>query len=159
MPVRTPTAPDEFVRYISASTSIRAEQAIAALDAANPSGPPPGSERRREPREPYHGHVSVKLAIRTTSIVAAGAPRTVCVEVFARNLSNSGFGFLAPAIYLPESGTGSGIALRGDDIFQVGKQIEIAIVRPEGRPRWMPGHVLRARVLPDGFVECGVEFI
>ena len=158
MPIQAPAAAPEMVRYISAATSSRADAAIEALDAAG-NGSPPGSERRRELREPYHGHVSVKLAIRTTSIVAAGAPRTVSVEVFARNLSNSGFGFLAPAIYLPESGTGSGIALRGNDIFQVGKQIEIAIVRPEGRPRWMPGHVLRARVLPDGFVECGVEFI
>ena len=157
MPVQSQATAQEAVRYISAATSRRAEQAIDALDAAG-SGSPPGSERRREPREPYRGHVSVKLAIRTTSMVAGGTTRTVCVEVFARNLSMSGFGFLAAPIYLPEVSGNSGIALRGEDIFQVEKRLEIAIVRAEGRPRWMPARVLRARVVDGGFVECGVEF-
>ncbi len=157
MPVQAPAAAPEIVRYISAATSSRADAVIDALEAAG-NGSPPGSERRREPREPYHGHVSVKLAIRTTSVVAGGAERLVCVEVFARNLSPSGFGFLGAPLYLPEDSAG-GIALRGEDIFQKGKLLHIAIVRAEGRPRWMPAHVLRARVVDGGFVECGVEFI
>jgi PilZ domain-containing protein len=119
----------------------------------------PGSERRREPREPFSGQVSVKLTVRTTSVVAAGLTRRVCVEVFSRNLSPSGFGFLAPPLYLPESAAGSGIALRGQDVFEVGKLVEIAIVRSAGPPRWMLARVLRARVVDDGFVECGVEFV
>jgi hypothetical protein len=159
MPANVKTPADEFVRYICAVTSTRAGRVIAELDSANADGPPPGSDRRREPREAFNGQVSVKLMIRTGTVIAAGTQRKVSLEVFARNLSRSGFGFLAPAIYIPESGAGSGIALRGEDIFQVGRKLEIAIVRAEGTTRWMPGRVLRARVLPDDFVECGVEFV
>lgn len=159
MPSQAPAAANEIVRYISATTSRRADLALEVLDAASAGGSPPGSERRREPREPYPGHVSVKLAVRTTSVVTGGVTRRVCVEVFSRNLSPSGFGFLAPPIYLPEDSSAGGIALRGQDIFEVGKQVEIAIVRAEGRPRWMPARILRARLVYDGFVECGAEFV
>jgi PilZ domain-containing protein len=144
---------------MSAASARRAELTIEELEAACSGAAPPGSERRREPRDPYTGQVSVKLAVRTSSIVTGGVYQQVCVEVFSRNLSKSGFGFLVPPIYLPEAGFTRGIAMRGEDVFEVGKRVEIAIVRPEGPTQWMPARVLRARPMEGGFVECGVEFI
>jgi hypothetical protein len=149
---------DETLRYMSASSPRRAEGAIAILDQAS-SGNPPGSERRREPREPHSGQVSVRTIVRTTAISSGGASREVSVEVFARNLSPLGFGFLAPPLYLPEGGSDSRIALPGDKVFEVGKLVEIAMLQPDGPPRWLCARVVRSRLVHDGFVECGVEFI
>ena len=152
------TSAAEMLRYMSAVSPFRADLAIQALDGAS-TATAPGSERRREPREPYSGQVSVRTIVRTTAIGIGGASREVSVEVFARNLSKRGFGFLAPPLYLPEAGTGSRIALPGETVFEIGKLVEIAIVRLEGPTRWMPARVVRARVVQDGFVECGVEFV
>ncbi len=158
MPTRAQIAADEMLRYMSAASSRRADQAIETL-AASGGASRPGSERRREPRELYSGQVSIKVAVRTAASASGGVNRQVCVEVFARNLSKSGFGFVAPPIYLPEAGSDSRIAIRGNDVFQAGKLVQIAVVRAEGLTNWMPGRVLRARLVDDGFVECGVEFV
>ena len=155
MPKRTPTA-DETLRYMSAVSPRRAEGAIAMLDEAS-SGEAPGSERRREPREPYSGQVSVRTIVRTTAMSVGGVKREILVDVFARNLSPLGLGFLAPPLYLPEAGSDSRIALPGEKVFEVGKRVEIAIVQ-DGPPRWLFARVVRCRSVHDGFVECGVEF-
>lgn len=149
---------EEMPRYMSGVSARRAEETIAALNAAC-GADAPGSERRREPRDPCDGQFSVKVAIRTTGAKHGGPTRTVFVEVFARNLSNSGFGFVAPPIYLPEAKSQTSIAVRGDDVFTIDKIIQVAIVRREGALKWMKARVVRARVVDDGFVECGVEFI
>lgn len=159
MPHRAKSAAKEAARYMSAATSRRAEQTIEVLEAASAGGSSAASERRREPREPCSGQVAVKLAVRTASIVTGGIPRQVCVEVFSRNLSKSGFGFIVPPIYLPEEGSTTGIALRGEEVFQAGKLVEIAIVRAEGQTSWMAARILRARAVDGGFVECGAEFV
>ena len=148
----------EMLRYMSAVSPRRAERAIEELDSTG-SPNAPGSERRREPREPYFGQVSVRTVVRTTAIGIGGASREVSVEVFARNLSKLGFGFLAPPLYLPDEGSGSRIALPGEKVFELGKLVEIAIIRLEGLTRWMPARVVRARPVHDGFIECGVEFV
>lgn len=149
---------EEMPRYMSGVSARRAEQAIESLNEAGGGAPPPGSERRRDPRDPYAGQISVKLVLRTAFISAGGPSRTVSVEVFGRNLSQSGFGFVAPPIYLPEEGSRPAIALRGEEVFTAGKTVEVAIVRDEGKSRWMFGRIVRARTVEDGFVECGVEF-
>ena len=151
------TSAAEILRYMSAVSPRRAERAIEELESTG--SPNAGSERRREPREPYSGQVSVRTVVRTTAIGIGGASREVSVEVFARNLSKLGFGFRAPPLYLPDQGNGSRIALPGEKVFEVGKLLEIAIVRLEGLTRWMPARVVRARMVHDGFVECGVEFV
>lgn len=149
---------DDATRYMSGVSARRAEQAIETLNQAGVGTPPPGSERRREPRDPYAGQVSVRLALRTAFITSGGPSRTVFVEVFGRNLSKSGFGFVAPPVYLPEQGLQPAIALRGDEVFTPGKTLEVAIIRREGSLRWMLGRIVRSRTIEDGFVECGVEF-
>jgi hypothetical protein len=159
MSTRALASADEMLRYMSAVSSRRADQVIEQLDGDSAAANTPASERRREPREPHEGQVSIRTLVRTTAIGVGGASREVSVEVFARNLSKLGFGFVAPPLYLPEAGTGSRIALPGDKVFEVGKLVDIAIVRLEGKARWMPARVVRTRLVSDGFVECGVEFV
>jgi hypothetical protein len=152
-------AAEEVLRYMSAVSALRAGHEIESLDRASGQGGSPAAERRREPRDPYSTLVTIRTQVHTAVFGTGGPPREALVEVFARNLSPSGFGFLVPEIYLPDEESGCVLAIRGEDVFTPGKMVDVSIMRPGGRSRWLAARLVRARVLDSGFVECGVEFV
>lgn len=135
-----------------------AARVLAALKRSQRRGDGHFTNQRRMPRFEYAAAVMVRTIVLLRKRGEDGEFREATFPAYARNISQGGIGFVLAPRYVPHLTTDSASMLRAEDIAAVKKPLEMGLPQAEGEMRWIPGRIVRRKVIQDGFMDCGMEF-
>ena len=119
----------------------------------------------RTARHVNHKRTSDRHNYRTTVTIEPSpnqphsAPYRQVFQVQARNVSKSGLGFVAPAVFMPRLLCDETPLVRSELIFRVGAPLTVRL-QGRGQKRLdLKAEVMRLRLVHFGFFDIGVRFL
>jgi hypothetical protein len=130
-------------------------QVLSALDRSS----------RRAARDVTHVRSNDRHAYRTTVIIEPGGAgahgEPALRQVFhvpTRNVSKTGLGFVAPAVFVPRAGSAAA-PVRSENAFRVGTQVKIKLGPSTGKMPTLSAVITRFRPVHFGFFDVGIRFV
>lgn len=154
----SPDTTHETLQYLPDVDPELAARVLAALKRSQRRGAGHFTDQRRIPRFEYTAAVMVRTIVLLRKRGEEGEFREAAFPAYARNISQGGIGFVLAPRYVPHLATDIASILRAEDIAAVKKPLEMGLPQAEGEMRWVPGRIVRRKVIQDGFVDCGMEF-
>jgi len=152
-------AAEPCIEYFPDCTDREIHEVLAILDKWSQRNASHVTHLRAAERRDFRGLV-VTIATDPEPGTIADAPggALVTCHVPARNLSQTGFGFIAPPVFAPRWMSDGTPLLKTSELFRIGRRLTLQFERGGAAPLQMDGTVVRARPIHRGFFEIGVRF-
>jgi hypothetical protein len=147
------------IEYLPDCTDRDIQEVLALLDKWSQRNASHVTHLRGAERRDFRGLV-VTIASNAVPGTIADAPQgaTVTCRVPARNISQTGFGFIAPPVFAPRWMSDGTPLLKTCELFRPGRNVTLQFERGGAAPLQVDATVVRLRPVHRGFFEVGVRF-